>query len=75
MFGRQSGDNIIVTWEIFYSMRSKKERKGWMTIKIDFEKAYEDLVRDTLHDVGIPENIWVHESFMECQGFGRFYSL
>lgn len=46
-----------------------------MTIKIDFEKAYEDLVRDTLHDVGIPENIWVHESFMECQGFGRFYSL
>jgi len=52
MPNRQSGDNIIVTQEIFHSMRRKTGKKGWMAIKIDLEKTYDklkwDFVRDTL---------------------------
>ncbi|XP_072064218.1 uncharacterized protein [Arachis hypogaea] len=39
--GRQSSDNIIITQKIIHSMRNKKGSKGWMTIKIDLEKAYD----------------------------------
>lgn len=56
----QSGDNIVVAQEVFHSMKNKEERKGWMAIKLDLEKAYDrlkwELVKDTLIDVGIPDN-------------------
>lgn len=55
---RQSEDNIIVTQEVFHSMRKKSGKKGWMTTKIDLEKAYERLkwsfIRETLDDIGLP---------------------
>ena len=41
---RQSRDNIIIAQEVIHSMRNKKKRrKGWMTINIDLEKAYDRL--------------------------------
>lgn len=56
----QSRDNIIIAQEVIHSMRTKKGKKGWMTIKIDLEKAYDrlswDFVRDTLQDIGLPDN-------------------
>ena len=42
-------------------MRRKKGKKGWMTIKMDLEKAYNRLkrwfTRDTNEDVGFPLEI------------------
>nr|XP_025664883.1 uncharacterized protein LOC112763420 [Arachis hypogaea] len=58
--GRQSSDNIIITQEVIHSMRNKKGKKGWMTIKIDLEKAYDRLnwnfIKETLMDIGFPQN-------------------
>jgi hypothetical protein len=55
---RHSSDNIIIFQEVVHSMRIKKRGKGWMAIKIDFEKAYDRLkwlfVKDTLDDIGFP---------------------
>ena len=39
--GRQGTDNIIVAQEVIHSMRNRKGKKGFMTIKIDLEKAYD----------------------------------
>ena len=40
--GRLSSDNIIVAQEVVHSMRSmKSQKKGFMAIKIDLEKAYD----------------------------------
>ena len=41
--GRQITDNIIVAQEIIHSMRKMKGRRGFMAIKVDFEKAYDRL--------------------------------
>lgn len=58
---RQGQDNIILAQEIFYSMRHKKGKKGWMAIKNDLEKAYDRLkwlfVKETPEDIGFPTNI------------------
>ncbi|RDY01075.1 hypothetical protein CR513_15645, partial [Mucuna pruriens] len=35
-----SSNNIIITHEVFHSMRNKKRRVRWMTTKIDLEKTY-----------------------------------
>ena len=47
--------------EIMHTMRLKKGRKDWMTIKIDLEKAYDRLrwafMRDTLEDMHIPQEL------------------
>lgn len=40
---RQGQDNVIVAHEIFHSMCSKSSQKGWMTVKIDLEKAYDSI--------------------------------
>ncbi|KAK4254761.1 hypothetical protein QN277_010094 [Acacia crassicarpa] len=39
--GRHSSDNIIVAQEVIHTMRSLKQRKGFLAIKIDLEKAYD----------------------------------
>ena len=41
VLGRHRTDNIIVALEVIHSMRSMKGKKGYMTIKIDLEKAYD----------------------------------
>lgn len=40
---RLISDNIIIYQEVLNSMRTKKMGKGFMTIKIDLEKAYDRL--------------------------------
>ncbi|XP_061365687.1 uncharacterized protein LOC133308973 [Gastrolobium bilobum] len=59
--GRQGTDNVIIAQEIVHSMRSKRGTKGCMAIKVDLEKAYDrlnwDFLRDTLHDLGLPNHI------------------
>src|ERR1044072_3110055 len=39
--GRHSSDNIIISQEIFHSMRFLHRKNGWMAIKVDLEKAYD----------------------------------
>ena len=36
-------DNIVIYQEVLHSMHTKKSRMGFMTIKIDLEKAYDRL--------------------------------
>ena len=47
---RHSSENIVVSQEVFHSMRSKMWKDGWMTIKIDLEKAYASLKWEFFHD-------------------------
>lgn len=55
---RHGHDNIVVALEIFHSMQSRKGNKGWMTIKIDLENAYDHLkwefIKETLEGTGFP---------------------
>ena len=39
--GRKGIDNVIIVQEIIHSMSKKRGRSGYMTIKIDLEKAYD----------------------------------
>lgn len=41
--GRQITDNIVIMQEVLHTMRYKQGAKGYMAIKIDFEKAYDRL--------------------------------
>ncbi|EOY03506.1 Uncharacterized protein TCM_018607 [Theobroma cacao] len=54
-------DNIIVAQEVIHSCRKKKGQVGWMMIKIDLEKAHDELrwefVHDTLVEARIPTKI------------------
>lgn len=34
-------DNILIAHEIFHSFRTRKGKEGWITIKLDMEKAYD----------------------------------
>ncbi|MBA0827872.1 hypothetical protein Goarm_012615, partial [Gossypium armourianum] len=38
---RSTTDNIIITQEVFHSMRVKQKSNNWFAIKIDLEKAYD----------------------------------
>ncbi|KAE8670535.1 hypothetical protein F3Y22_tig00112127pilonHSYRG00086 [Hibiscus syriacus] len=59
--GRSVMENIIVNQEVIQSMRSLKTKKGWMTIKVDLEKAFDRLewnfIAGTLLDAGLPSGI------------------
>ncbi|XP_061361234.1 uncharacterized protein LOC133305091 [Gastrolobium bilobum] len=59
--GRHSVDNILVAREIIHSMRRKKEKMGWMMIKVDLDKAYDRLswefIHETLIELGLPEDL------------------
>ncbi|XP_028805357.1 uncharacterized protein LOC114760258 [Neltuma alba] len=56
--GRQSVDNIILTQEIIHSMHTLKNKRGFMVVKIDLEKAYDriwwDFIFDCLSELNIP---------------------
>ena len=45
-------DNVIIVQEIIHSMEKTKGREGYMALKIDLKKAYDNLewsfIRDTL---------------------------
>lgn len=66
--GRHSSDNIIISQEVIHSMRQMKGRKGFMAIKIDFEKAYDRLSWGFLHEtlVSIGLNYWFVDLIMAC---------
>ncbi|XP_019197165.1 PREDICTED: uncharacterized protein LOC109191032 [Ipomoea nil] len=53
--GRQISDNILIYQEVLNSMKNKKGKGGWMTMKIDLEKAYDrlswDFIKDTVEDI------------------------
>lgn len=40
---RQSKENTLIPQEVIHSMKKKRGKSGWMTIKIDLEKAYDRL--------------------------------
>lgn len=65
---RQITDNIVIVQEVIHTMRRKQGSKGYMAIKIDFEKAYDRLdwsfIRDTLLQMNIP--LLLVNIIMEC---------
>lgn len=54
-------DNIIITQEVFHSMRTIKRKKWYMALKNDLEKAYDRLswsfLNDTLSYIGLPNHL------------------
>lgn len=54
---RTSCDNIIIAQEVIHSMRLSKQKKGFVAIKVDMEKAYDCLdwsfIQDTLVQIGL----------------------
>ena len=55
--GRCGSNNIIIAQKVIHKMRYAKDKKGFMAIKIDLEKAYDHLdwnfVVDFLRDLGL----------------------
>ncbi|KAH1106201.1 hypothetical protein J1N35_009969 [Gossypium stocksii] len=53
-------NNVVITQEVIHSMRIRKGQKGWMAVKIDMEKAYDqlrwDFFKDTFEDAQLPDN-------------------
>lgn len=47
---RHSSNNVIIAQEVIHSMINKKGQKGFVTIKVDLEKAYDHLDWDFLVD-------------------------
>lgn len=39
-------DNYLIAHEVFHSFKNKTDHEGWITIKLDMEKAYDRLERD-----------------------------
>ncbi|CAA7059442.1 unnamed protein product [Microthlaspi erraticum] len=66
--GRLSIDNIVIVQEAVHSMRSNKGKKGWMLLKLDLEKAYDqirwDFLEDSLRAAGFDDQ-WV-TWIMQC---------
>ena len=66
--GRQIVDNIIINLEVLHSMRKRKIGKGFMTMKIDLEKAYDRIswsfIRETLEWFKLYGD-WIH-NIMHC---------
>ena len=61
-------DNIIIYQEVLHSTRIKRSGMGFMTIKIDLEKAYDRLswsfIINTLKEIALLES-WVN-NIMHC---------
>lgn len=59
--GRSTIDNILVLQETIHSFKSLHDKKGYMIVKLDLEKAYDRLewpfIMDTLQTLGLPERI------------------
>ncbi|RYR24105.1 hypothetical protein Ahy_B02g057597 isoform A [Arachis hypogaea] len=59
--GRKIHDNIIIAKEVMHSMRRMRGKKGYMAIKIDFEKAYDrinwNFIQQRLIEFGIPNKL------------------
>lgn len=41
--GRHIMDNVIIVQEVIHSMKLRSEKKGWIVLKVDMEKAYDRL--------------------------------
>ncbi|KAL0005393.1 hypothetical protein SO802_012954 [Lithocarpus litseifolius] len=59
--GRRSVDNAMVVQELIHSIGNNKGKVGYMTIKMDLEKAYDKLewsfIRDVLVNANLPHNL------------------
>ena len=59
--GRHIIDNIVIAQEAIHSMRKKTRKKGFMAIKVDFEKAYDRLnwefIYETLQETRLPRDM------------------
>lgn len=66
--GRQSTDNIVITQEVFHTMRYKKGKKGFLAIKVDLTKAYDrirwEFLEEVLREVGF--NDLFRKLIMKC---------
>ena len=66
--GRNISDKILIYQEVLHSMRTKSTGRGFMTIKIDLEKASDRLswqfLRETLNLLHVPSS-WV-QNIMQC---------
>ena len=66
--GRQITDNIVIVQEVIHTMRRKQGSKGFMALKVDFEKAYDRLkwsfIRETLSQMNLP--ILLIDIIMDC---------
>ena len=66
--GHQITDNILIYQEVLHSMKKKQAAVGLMAIKIDLEKAYDqlswDFIRDTIMEVGLNQT-WTR-NLMHC---------
>ncbi|KAE8732108.1 hypothetical protein F3Y22_tig00002237pilonHSYRG00293 [Hibiscus syriacus] len=59
--GRSISENVIINQEVIHSMKHKKDKDGWMAIKVDLKKAFDrlrwDFIADTLYEAGFPPTI------------------
>ena len=59
VLGRKGVDNAIIMKEIIHKISKKKGRVGYMTVKVDLEKAYDKLkwsfIRETLLKANLPK--------------------
>ena len=59
--GRRGIDNVIIAQELIYSIGKRRDKEGYMVVKIDLEKAYDHLewsfIRMVLIHFRFPENI------------------
>lgn len=69
--------NVAICLEIIHKLGNKKGRKGGMILKIDMEKAYDQIewefVANTLREAGIPSTL--SSIMMECVTNSQFRLL
>ena len=58
MLGRRTSDNIILVQEVIRTLKSRRDRNGYVAIKSDLEKAYDRLewsfIQETLEFFQLP---------------------
>ena len=61
MPGRKGIDNVLIAQELFFALDRKKGKEGYMAIKVDLEKAYDQLewssINKFLQAFHFPQNI------------------